>query len=127
MRQSRAAEWLNLLWKNGNGSLSWQVLHEFYVNAVRKLGVAREEARFLVGTFLEWHPVDSSPDLLQRAWHWTDTAQLAYWDALILASAEIAGCEFLLSEDFQAGRRFGTIQVINPFQTPPAGALPPRL
>jgi predicted nucleic acid-binding protein len=81
-RQSRAAQWLEFLWENGNGSLSWQVLHEFYVNAVRKLGVAREEARFLVGAFLEWGPIDSSPDLLQRAWHWTGAARLSYWDDL---------------------------------------------
>lgn len=120
-RQSCAAAWLGHLWESGCGSLSWQVLHEFYANAVRKLGVAPEEARFLVGTFLEWHPVDSSPDLLQRAWHWADSAQLSYWDALILAAAEIAGCDSLLSEDFQTGRRFGDIKVVNPFTTPPPG------
>jgi predicted nucleic acid-binding protein len=122
VRQARAEEWLDFLWRGGNGSLSWQVLHEFYVNAVRKLGVAGDEARFLVGAFLEWHPVDSSAELLKRAWDWTDAAQLSYWDALILAAAEMAGCDYLLSEDFTAGRRYGSIQVVNPFLTAPPHA-----
>jgi predicted nucleic acid-binding protein len=69
--------------------------------------------------------VDSSPDLLQRAWHSTDNTHLSYWDALILAAAEVAVCEYLLSEDFQSGRRFGAIQVVNPFLTTPATTIPP--
>jgi predicted nucleic acid-binding protein len=117
-KQARAAEWLDQLWREGNGSISWQVLHEFYVNAVGKLGVAPGEARFLAGTFLEWHPVDSSPQLLERAWHWLDEAHISYWDALIVAAAELSGCAVLLSEDFQAGRKFGGVEIVNPFAQP---------
>ena len=40
---------------------------------------------------------------------------LAFYDALILAAALEAGCETLYSEDFQPGRRFGDLTVINPF------------
>jgi predicted nucleic acid-binding protein len=55
-----------------------------------------------------------------------DSAGLSYWDALILASAEEAGCGYLLSEDFQTGRTFGTVTVVNPFKALPAafGLLP---
>ena len=119
IRQARASEWLQHLWASGTGSISWQVLHEFYVNAVRKLNVPPPEARFLVDTFLVWRPVDSSPTLIHRAWHWVDSAQVSYWDALILAAAELAGCAVLLSEDFQTGRQFDEIQVIDPFTTAP--------
>jgi predicted nucleic acid-binding protein len=37
------------------------------------------------------------------------------YDALILAAAIEAGCETLYSEDFQHGRRFGDLTVVNPF------------
>ncbi len=37
------------------------------------------------------------------------------YDALILAAALEAGCETLFSEDFQHGRRFGDLTVVNPF------------
>ena len=40
---------------------------------------------------------------------------LAFYDALILAAAIEAGCETLYSEDFQHGRRFGDLMVVNPF------------
>ena len=119
IRQTRAAEWLHHLWATGNGALSWQVLHEFYANAVRKLAVPPAEARFLVDSFLTWAPSDTTPALIHRAWHWIDIAQLPYWDALILAAAELTGATILLTEDFQADRRFDEIQVINPFTTAP--------
>ena len=53
--------------------------------------------------------------LIQRAWRWTDQAQVSYWDGLIVAAAERAGCAWLLSEDFQSGRTFGDVTVVNPF------------
>lgn len=121
VRQSRAALWMDHLWGHHTGVVSGQVLHEFYWNATRKLRVPAEEARFLAGTLLEWRPVDTSALLLERAWHWTDEAQVAYWDALILAAAEISGCRYLLSEDFQDGRRFAGVEVMNPFRRGPGG------
>ena len=107
------------LWSTGSGALSWQVLHEFYQNATRKMSLPPEAARFLVDTLIEWRPVDSSAALVHRAWHWVDTAQVPYWDSLILAAAELAGASVLLSEDFQEGRRFGELVVVNPFTSAP--------
>jgi predicted nucleic acid-binding protein len=52
-----------------------------------------------------------------------DRAGIPYWDALILAAAETAGCRRLLSEDFQEGRRFGTIEVVTPFRSDPSAVL----
>ena len=49
-----------------------------------------------------------------------DDAQLSYWDALIVAAAERCGARYLLSEDFQPGRTYGTIQVVNPFERSPS-------
>ncbi len=118
-RQKRASEWLQHLWMSGNGVLSWQVLHEFYTNAVRKLALPPVKARFVVDTFMAWGPIDSSPALIHRAWHWADTAQVSYWDSLILAAADLGGCTTLLSEDFQPGRRYDDIEVVNPFTVRP--------
>lgn len=48
-----------------------------------------------------------------------DRAQLSYWDGLILASAGIQGCSFLLSEEFQADQDYEGVRVVNPFEEPP--------
>ena len=121
VKQAAAHDWLEFLWQDGSGRISWQVLHEFFVNAVRKMKIPSEDVR-PVETLTWWSPVDSSLGLLRRAWYWTDTAGVPYWDGLILAAAESSGCELLLSEDFQSGRRFDSILVVNPFQVAPGQA-----
>ena len=40
---------------------------------------------------------------------------VAFYDALIVAAALEAGCDTLYSEDLQHSRRFGELQVVNPF------------
>ena len=42
-------------------------------------------------------------------------AQLSFWDARIVQAAKAAGWERLYSEDLNAGQRFGSVVVVNPF------------
>lgn len=115
-----ADAWLDYLWEFGGGSLSWQVVHEFYSNAVRKMQMNTELAREAVLSYHDWPIAEVGLVTVMRAWHWMDLAQLTYWDGLILAAAEGSGCQWLLSEDFQHGRTYGSVTVINPFlQAPP--------
>ena len=118
-KYSTAREWMTVLWSSGRGRLSWQVLNEFYYNAVRKVQMPSEEARQVVLALAFWRPVDMSTSLLERAWHWADQANLSHWDALIVAAAEVSGCRWLLTEDLQDGRIFGSIQVVDPFRIAP--------
>ena len=71
-------EWLEALWMAGAGCLSWQVLHEFYWNAVRKMRLEPARAREIVEDLAHWKTVDTSLGLIQQAWHWVDSAQLTY-------------------------------------------------
>ena len=114
-KRDQAGRWLACLWENAAGRLSWQVLHEFCVNAERKMGMDRSSARMTVEALAQWKPVDAGLGLLQRSWHWIDQAQLPFWDSLIVAAAERAGCAWLLSEDFQDGQKFESVTVVNPF------------
>jgi len=112
----RSAPWSSWKpWLAGAGYLSWQVLHEFYWNAVRKMRLEPARAREIVEDLAHWTPVDTTLGLVQQAWQWTESAQLFYWDALILAAAQRAGARYLLSEDFQPDRRYDSVQVLNPF------------
>ena len=43
------------------------------------------------------------------------THQLVWYDSLIVAAAIQARCKILYSEDFQHGRRFGDLVVVDPF------------
>jgi predicted nucleic acid-binding protein len=120
-KRRRARSWMDWLWQNAAAHVSWQVLQEFYYNAVLKLGVPPDQARLAVAAWSEWRPPDVSPGLFERAWFWMDQARISFWDALIVSAAERARCRWILSEDFQAGRQFGAITIVNPFQSEPGG------
>ncbi len=101
-KQRVARNWRAELWKSRRGRVSFQVLGEFYVNAVRKQPAAREEARAEVRDLLAWNPVVTDAALLERGWKLQDRYRLSYWDALIVAAAKAALCRYLLTEDLQS-------------------------
>jgi predicted nucleic acid-binding protein len=119
-KHAAARRWVAAVWKSRRGAISWQVLNEFYSNMTRKLRVPGPAVRgALVEVYSNWRPVTFDLPLLHRAWYWEDRASVSYWDALIVAAAESAGCRYLLSEDFQTGRKFENLTVVNPFLADP--------
>jgi len=120
VKRTRSRQWVSGLWEAGRGRISWQVLHEFYANAVRKIPVSATAARETVSVFTRWQPCEMTLGVIERAWYWMDMAQLSYWDGMILAAAERLGCGWLLSEDFQAGRSYEGVVDVNPFKSVPA-------
>lgn len=118
-KQRRARIWIDWLWESAAGQVSWQVLQEFYYNAVFKLSVSSGDARAAVKAWSEWHPPEVTLGMLERAWFWSDEARISFWDSMIVAAAERTHCRWLLSEDFQAGRKFGAVTVVNPFEHEP--------
>jgi predicted nucleic acid-binding protein len=122
-KQQAAREWRAELWKSRRGRISFQVLGEFYVNAVRKQPSAREEARAEVRDLLAWNPVVADAAQLERGWKIQDRYRLSYWDGLIVAAAKAASCRYLLTEDLQAGQELDGIEVVNPFLRSPKSVL----
>ncbi|HUI81213.1 MAG TPA: PIN domain-containing protein [Bryobacteraceae bacterium] len=120
-KQAAAQRWRDFLWARSVGRLSWQVLNEFYANAIGRVGIPPAVARAMVESYSQWPVSSFNMTLIRRAWHWTDHAQINYWDGLILAAAEQSGCRWLLTEDFQHGRKYGAVQVVNPFRSEPDG------
>src|SRR5579872_3131961 len=98
-KQQAARQWRAKLWKSRRGRIRFQVLGEFYVNAMRKWPSAREEARSEIRDLLAWNPVVADAAQLERGWKIQDRYQLSYWDALIVAAAKAASCRYLLTED----------------------------
>ena len=56
-----------------------------------------------------------SRDAVDRALGQLSAGHLSYWDALLLASADEAGCTVLLTEDMGDGERLGNVEIVNPF------------
>lgn len=122
-KQPRALEWLRFLWRERRGTLSFQVLQEYYVTVTRKLvpGLPVSAARADVRSLLAWHPLAVDEEVLEAAWACTDRYGLSWWDSLVVAAAQVAGCSRLLTEDLQDGQRLDGLTVVNPFrQAPPS-------
>ena len=97
--------------------ISVQVLNEFANVARRKHSLGWDELdSVLAGVrhFADVRPVTlATHDLGLR---WAQRYQLGIHDAMIAAAALEAGCDALLSEDFQTGQLFdGRLVVRNPF------------
>lgn len=120
-KHAAARRWMDALWARQAGRLSVQVLQEFYVTVTRKLrpGLSAADAQREVRAFLPWSPVEVSPAILERAWHVEARYGLSWWDALIVASAQAAGCGTLLTEDLQDGQDFDGVVVCSPFRQGP--------
>lgn len=114
-----AKERLRDLWKGRTGSLSAQVLHEFYVNVTRKIRspLPKPDARAVVNSYLVWCVETTSADI-SIACQIEDEARISFWDAMIVAAALKAGAERILSEDLNAGQNISGIQIQNPFAKP---------
>lgn len=114
-KREAARSWYEHLWRNRRGRISFQVLGEFYVNALRIRAAARDEARAQVRDLFAWNPIATDAGLIEYGWRITDRYQLSYWDALIVAAAKATGCRYLLTEDLQDGQNLDGIRVLNPF------------
>ena len=122
-KQAQTSAWMAALWEQRTGRLSFQVLQEYYVTVTAKLspGLSRELARREVRMLLAWRPLVVDERLLEGAWLLQDRHKLSWWDALIVAAAQSAGCRYLLSEDFQEGYDWGDMTLVNPFRAGPEG------
>ncbi len=99
------------------GHVSVQVLNEFAAVATRKLGLQWREVRDVLGAVRAVCSVESlTPDIHDRAIGIAERYQLHIYDALILATALLAGCDRVYSEDLQAGQRIEKrLRIISPF------------
>ncbi len=116
-RQPRAAELLEELWSSRTGVIGTQVLQEFYVVATRKFNppMSRSTARDVVAAYGTWPVVEVDVALIVAASDLEQRHRLSFWDALIIEAAVRAGCERLVTEDLQTGRRFAGVLIENPF------------
>ena len=121
LKQKQAMAWMSHLWNEKNGRLSFQVLNEFFVTVTLKLqpGMDPHSAREDVRLLLAWRPIPVDARVVEGAWRIQDRYQLSFWDALIVSTAQLIDCRYLLTEDLQENQNIGNVEVINPFNALP--------
>lgn len=100
------------------GVISVQVLNEFASVAARKLKMSIAEIREVLTTIRAvCKVVPISEETHDKGLELSERYELSIYDAMIVASALLAGCKALLSEDMQDGQIIdGSLEIRNPFR-----------
>ncbi len=120
-KRTRARQIMSELGRSGDLGLSTQVLKEFYSVTTGRLRrpLTPEQASRAVAALAEYPVVVEDTALIRRAIALSQNADLAFWDALIVAAARRAKARILYTEDLQHGRDFDGLRVENPFREQP--------
>ena len=115
--QSKATRALEIL-QLTDCVLSIQVLQEFYVQSTRSSRVSplsHDEASAFIATLRRYKIQDNTIVVFQMALRLKERYQISFWDASILAAANITGCTTVFSEDLNTNQIYDNVRVINPF------------
>jgi predicted nucleic acid-binding protein len=95
--------------------ISHQVLNEFANVSLKKLEMAEDEVRQYIEAFQHLHIVFQRDGWSVRALEIRKQYGLQFYDSLLLAAAESAGCDEFLTEDLNDGQIYCGIKAVNPF------------
>ena len=98
-------------------TISVQVLNEFAAVAIRKLRLSLPEIREVLGTVRQLCNVSSlGTEHHDKGLELAERYRFSLYDSIIVASALLAGCKTLYSEDLQHRQLLDKqLRVINPF------------
>ena len=99
--------------------ISAQVLNEFANVALKKLAMSEEEVRQYIEAFQHIRVALQQIDWTVRALDIRKQYGLQFYDSLLLAAAESAGCDEFLTEDLNDGQTYCGIKAVNPFSVAP--------
>jgi predicted nucleic acid-binding protein len=106
---------------NGNYAISGQVLAEFYVNATSKkkknqTPIEADEAAAWIERLSTVPVVPIDHLVVQQAVSYSQRYVISYWDAALVAAAEVIDAPILYTEDLNHGQKYGSVTAINPFK-----------
>ncbi|HTE14882.1 MAG TPA: PIN domain-containing protein [Burkholderiales bacterium] len=115
VKQSTALALLRRLKVTDNGIISTQVLQEYANVALRKMQLDANHVRKQLSAHQQFEVVQVTPAIIHGALDLHQTRSLSFYDALIVQTASIAGCDTLYSEDLNAGEVINGVRIVNPF------------
>ena len=101
----------------GDSAISLQVLGEFAATLLHKASVGRtaDEVVVILDILAPIRVVVPDREMVRRAVEANAAYGIHFYDGLIIAAAERAGCEKIWSEDLNAGQEYFGVRVVNPF------------
>ena len=113
----RARELIGRALRGGESILLLQTLAELANVATRKAGIPVQDVRIMIDAWRAVLPIQTADsEDLTAALEAVRAHRLAFWDAMLWASAQRAGVEFLLTEDLQDGFVLQRVRFVDPFR-----------
>ncbi len=116
-RHNQASTIIENLWDTNAGVISTQVLQEFYVTVTRKIvkPLDRQRTREIIRNYLVWPVHLNDAETVLLASEIEARMNLSFWDALIVAAAQLLHVDKIFTEDMNHGQRIEGILIVNPF------------
>lgn len=115
VKRQAALALLKQLYESTSGVLSTQVLQEYCNLALKKLKLPAAHIRAQLDLYEQFEVVQVTPALIRAGLDLHQTRSVSFYDAIVLASAETAGCGVLFTEDLNTGEVVGSVRLVNPF------------
>jgi predicted nucleic acid-binding protein len=96
--------------------ISTQVLQELYAVGTTKLNIDPILMKNILSTFENLEIVIVDVDLIKEAIDTSVLNRFSFWDALIVAAAERAKCEYVYTEDLNSDQIIRGVKVKNPYR-----------
>jgi predicted nucleic acid-binding protein len=114
----RARELITRGMRSGSAVLLLQTLAEFSHVAMRKAGIAPDRVQMIVDGWRAVLPVRAATEKdLADALEAVKSHCLAFWDAMLWATARRVGIDHLITEDLQDGFILKGVKFSNPFNS----------
>lgn len=117
LKQRAALALLKGLYEESQGVLSTQVLQEYCNVALKKLKLPAQYVRLQLDLYEQFEIVQVTPAIIRVGLDLHQTRNLAFFDAIVLASAHASGCNVIWTEDMNAGEVVNGVTISNPFAT----------
>jgi predicted nucleic acid-binding protein len=113
LKQQKARQAIEPILKDGRAIISTQVIEEAYVVAVKKLRIPPLDAKRWTKLLSRFPVFQISYQTVMEAIDCSILEQLSFWDSLLIASAEEAGCAEIYTEDLSHGQVIRGVRVVN--------------
>ena len=117
LKQRAALALLKVLYEEGLGVLSTQVLQEYCNVALKKLKLPAQYVRSQLDLYEQFEVVQVTPAIIHAGLDIHQTRSVSFFDAIVLASAHASGCNVIWTEDMNAGEVVNGVSISNPFST----------
>lgn len=114
-KQRVALALLKSLFEENRGVLSTQVLQEYCNVALKKLKLPTLHVRAQLDLYEQFEVVQVTPAIIRAGLDLHQTRSVAFFDAMVLASAHASGCSVLWTEDMNTGEIVNGVCISNPF------------